>query len=112
MREVADSSAVTVGANGFTVIDPALLPLPAAVDSLSVAIDQYRDVEDAHRRGLVGCRALLRAHARVVNANTRVGISRDAVTGTLDLVDSLRVSMTRAEYTHISQMHRRSGCQG
>jgi hypothetical protein len=81
-----------------------------AVDSLTTAIAFYRSVDDDHRRGLVGCRVLDRAHDRVVRARAGVDASRGHVTGGLHVADSLRVSMVGAEYTHVAQMYRRSGC--
>jgi hypothetical protein len=86
------------------------LSLPVAVDSLTTAIAFYRSVDDDHRRGLVGCRVLDRAHDRVVRARAGVDASRGHVTGGLHVADSLRVSMVGAEYTHVAQMYRRSGC--
>ena len=85
--------------------------LTAAVESLSGAIVYYRDTEEDHRRGLVGCRVLGRAHAQVLRARMHVDSSRSLVAGSLDAADSLRVSMLGAEYRHIAQMYRRSGCQ-
>ena len=88
------------------------LSLPAAVDSLSRAIARYRVVENEHRRGTVGCLALDRAHALVIRTRSTVDASRGRITGALNVADSLRVSMVRAEYMHIAQLHRRSGCDG
>lgn len=107
MLESQGSTAVLSASEGT----PAPLPLASAVDSLSRAITYYRDIEEDHTRGLVGCRVLDRAHALVVRARTRVDSSRSRVEGSLDAADSLRVSMLGAEYTHITQMYRRSGCQ-
>lgn len=87
------------------------VPLADAVQSLSGAIVYYRDIEEDHRRGLVGCRVLGRAHSLVVRARMQVDSSRALLGGALDAADSLRVSMVGAEYTHIAQMYRRSGCQ-
>ena len=84
--------------------------LTLAVDSLSTAIAFYRSIDDDHRRGLVGCRVLDRAHDRVIRARAGVDASRGHVTGALHVADSLRVSMVGAEYTHVAQMYRRSGC--
>jgi hypothetical protein len=92
--------------------EPAAVPLVSAVDSLSDAIARYRIVEDDHRRGTVGCRVLGRAHAAVLRARSQVDASRSRVTGDLTAADSLRVSMVGAEYTHVAQMYRRSGCAG
>jgi hypothetical protein len=113
MSEAADSAAAAAPPTTIaTGPEMSILPLPAAVDSLSDAIAHYRNVEDDHRRARVGCRALQRAYDRVNLANGRFGIARGAQPGALGTADSLRVAMTRAEYTHVSQMHRRSGCQG
>jgi hypothetical protein len=87
------------------------LSLPAAVDSLSRAIARYRVVENGHRQGVVGCQSLDRAHSTVLRARSTMDASRGRITGTLDVADSLRVSMVRAEYMHIAQLYRRSGCQ-
>ena len=86
------------------------IALPAAVDSLSRAIARYRVVENQHRQGVVGCHALDRAHSTVLRARSKMDASRGRITGTLDVADSLRVSMVRAEYMHFAQMYRRSGC--
>lgn len=86
------------------------LSLTVAVDSLSAAIAFYRSVDDDHRRGLVGCSALDRAHDRVIRGRAGVGAARGHVTGGLQVADSLRVSMVGAEYTHVAQLYRRSGC--
>jgi hypothetical protein len=84
--------------------------LPMAVDSLSSALASYRDAAEEHRDGLVSCRVLDRAYARVGRARVRVDSMRRGVDGALSDADSIRVSMLGAEFTHISQMHLRSGC--
>jgi hypothetical protein len=87
------------------------IPLADAVDSLSRAIAHYRAVEEDHRRGVVGCRVLGRAHAVVARARFQLNASRTRIPGALEVADSLRISMVGAEYTHAAQMYRRSGCQ-
>ena len=89
-----------------------ILALPVAVDSLSGALSFYREIEADHRGGLVGCRVLARAYQLVGHARTRVDSARARVTGSLEAADSIRVSMLRAEYTHVAQTYRRSGCGG
>ncbi|MGQ0715573.1 MAG: hypothetical protein ACT4PJ_17885 [Gemmatimonadaceae bacterium] len=117
-QQVAQAATSTTSANGAAA--PATsqngagheaIPLGAAVDSLSGAIAYYRDIEDDHREGLVGCRVLDRAYVLVDRARTRVDSSRTRLTGRLDAADSIRVSMLAAEYTHLAQTYRRSGCR-
>jgi hypothetical protein len=87
------------------------LPLSTAVDSLSAALSYYRAVSDDHVQGRVGCRVLDRAYTLVGRARARVSQAREKVTGQLADADSIRVSMLGAEYTHVAQTYRRSGCQ-
>jgi hypothetical protein len=96
---------LTASINGDVV-----LALPVAVDSLSGALSYYRAIEADHRGGMVGCRVLDRAYQLVGHARTRVDSARSRVAGALDAADSIRVSMLRAEYTHVAQTYRRSGC--
>ena len=65
--------------------------LPAAVDSLSGALLFYREVEQDHRGGLVGCRVLDKAYVLVGRARTRVDSARGQVAGPLVAADSIRV---------------------
>jgi hypothetical protein len=85
--------------------------LAPVVDSLSGALAYYRDIAGDHREGLVGCRVLERAYALVARARTRVDSTRGHIAGALNDADSIRVSMLGAEYTHVAQTYRRSGCQ-
>jgi hypothetical protein len=87
------------------------IPLASAVDSLSGALAYYRTVADDHRQGRVGCRVLDQAYAVVGRARERVDTARSRVAGLLSDADSIRVSMLGAEYTHVAQTYRRSGCQ-
>jgi hypothetical protein len=98
---------LTAAVNGDVI-----LALPVAVDSLSGALSYYREIEADHRGGLVGCRMLDRAYRLVGHARTRVDSARNHVAGALEATDSIRVSMLRAEYTHVAQTYRRSGCAG
>jgi hypothetical protein len=86
--------------------------LPAAVDSLSGALLFYREVEQDHRGGRVGCRVLDKAYVLVGRARTRVDSARGQVAGPLVAADSIRVAMLSAEYTHVAQTYQRSGCTG
>jgi hypothetical protein len=94
-----------------TESSPSSIPLAPAVDSLSNALAYYRAVAEDHREGRVGCRVLDRAYALVTYARTRVDSSRSQVVGPLTDADSIRVSMLAAEFTHVSQTYRRSGCR-
>ena len=100
---------LTIAMNGST--EPVEVSLGAAVDSLSGALAYYRDIANDHREGLVGCRVLDRAYALVGRARTRVDSTRQRIDGGLTDADSIRVSMLRAELTHVTQTYRRSGCQ-
>lgn len=102
----SDAAMIAAAENGHAPV-----AISEAVDSLSAAIAHYRAVEEDHRRGLVGCRMLDRAQALVARARFRLNASRTRVPGALDVADSLRISMVGAEYTHVAQMYRRSGCQ-
>jgi hypothetical protein len=103
------SSGLSVAMNGST--EPIEISLGAAVDSLSGALAYYRDIANDHREGLVGCRVLDRAYALVGRARTRVDATRQRIAGGLTDADSIRVSMLGAEYTHVTQTYRRSGCR-
>lgn len=87
------------------------ISLASAVDSLSGTLAYYRAIADDHRAGRVGCRVLDRAYALVGRARTRVDSSRTQIAGALPDVDSIRVAMLGAEYTHVTQTYRRSGCR-
>lgn len=87
------------------------IPLVAAVDSLSRALDHYRDVANSHRKGAVSCSVLNRAYSLVGRARARLEASRQAIAGGLADSDSIRVSMLAAEFTFVAQTYRRSGCQ-
>jgi hypothetical protein len=106
---VSDEVAVAIAPpseNGHSPIS-----LPSAVASLSAALAYYRDVADDHRAGLVDCRVLDRAYALAGRARTRVDSTRGHIAGALNDADSIRVAMLGAEYTHIAQTYRRSGCR-
>jgi hypothetical protein len=103
------SSGLTVAMDGST--EPVEISLGAAVDSLSGALAYYRDIANDHREGLVGCRVLNRAYVLVGQARTRVDSARQQIAGGLADADSIRVSMLGAEYTHVMQTYRRSGCR-
>jgi hypothetical protein len=87
------------------------IPLTAAVDSLAVALAYYRTIADDHRAGRVSCRVLDRAYTLVGRARDRTTSARQRVGGQLVDADSIRVSMLGAEFTHVAQTYRRSGCQ-
>lgn len=95
----------------LTENSPTPIPLDAAIDSLSGALGRYRNIAKQHRDGLIGCRALDRAHASVVRAQARVESSRKERVGPLSDADSIRVSMLGAEHTHVGETYRRSGCR-
>jgi hypothetical protein len=103
------STGLTVAMAGTP--EPVEISLGAAVDSLSGALAYYRDIATDHRDGLVGCRVLDRAYALVGRARTRVDSTRQQIAGGLTDADSIRVSMLGAEYTHVTQTYRRSGCR-
>lgn len=106
---VSDEAAVVIAPaseNGHSPIS-----LPSAVDSLSAALAYYRDVADDHREGLVDCRVLDRAYSLAGRARTRADSTRRHVAGALSNADSIRVAMLGAEFTHIAQTYRRSGCR-
>jgi hypothetical protein len=106
---VSDEAAVAItpaSENGHSPIS-----LPSAVDSLSAALAYYRDVADDHREGLVDCRVLDRAYSLAGRARTRTDSTRRNIAGALSNADSIRVAMLGAEYTHIAQTYRRSGCR-
>jgi hypothetical protein len=106
--EATTSSGLTIAMNGTSA--PVEISLGGAVDSLSGALAYYRDIANDHREGLVGCRVLDRAYALVGRARTRVDSARQQIPGRLADADSIRVSMLGAEYTHVTQTYRRSGC--
>jgi hypothetical protein len=109
---VAASSEPGVEPTGANVPGPTQeISLTAAVDSLSEALDNYRDIATSHQRGRVSCRVLDRAYALVGRARTRLDSSRQRIAGGLADADSIRVSMLAAEFTFVSQTYRRSGCQ-
>ena len=107
------STGLTVAMAGTTAgtTEPIEISLGVAVDSLSGALAYYRDIANDHRDGLVGCRVLDRAYALVGRARTRVDSTRQRIAGGLTDADSIRVSMLGAEYTHVTQTYRRSGCR-
>ena len=111
---VASATApVTSTPPGSSLLNGGVFPaLPAAADSLSGALLFYREIEQDHRGGLVGCRVLDKAFELVGRARMRVDSARAQLAGPLVAADSIRVAMLRAEYTHISQTYRRSGCAG
>jgi hypothetical protein len=84
--------------------------LPVAIDSLSGALAYYREIEEDHREGLVGCRVLDRAYELVGRARGAMDSARGQIPGQLHDADSIRVSMLGAEFTHVGQTYRRSGC--
>jgi len=87
------------------------IPLAAAVDSLSRALDNYRHVANSYRKGAVSCSVLNRAYSLVGRARTRLEASRQEIAGGLADSDSIRVSMLAAEFTFVAQTYQRSGCQ-
>lgn len=101
-------TSLTVAMNGSGPIE---ISMANAVDSLSGALGYYREIENDHREGLVGCRVLNRAYTLVDRARTRVDSTRRSIVGSLSDADSIRVSMLGAELTHVTQTYRRSGCR-
>jgi hypothetical protein len=106
MSEEAAVSIAPASENGDAPIS-----LASAVESFSGALAHYRDVAGDHREGLVDCRVLERAYALAGRARTRVDSTRRHIAGALTDADSIRVAMLGAEFTHVTQTYRRSGCR-